>query len=687
MTPPIKGTPKKRTVTQNNGSLPDGVLGVVNLVNDINNIKSGLNDKIQEVDEKVGTSLSLVDSKMQEVTKTMSDIEDATVEVLTTLKENALKGDPGKDADPGEIVKAVLSQVPKIDEEKIITAVVSRVPIIDTKKLTKDILSKIPDNKASLKIIQESIEIDPLSVIDKIMALPEEQRSKLQFPQSSVTGLDQTIRAFNNQITARGYLHGGGISDITGLVTAGTNVTITGNGTKTSPYVINSSGSGGITGSGSATQIAYWSGTSAITGNNNLWWDNTNTRLGVGTNAPRTSLDLKTSVPNGGTLSIQNTASNGYSAADIYDDLSNKVAGFGVGGSTTGAPLKGNLYFGTNATADVVFLTNSTEAGRFLGSNQTLKLSTLATGLVKSTSGVLSNATAGTDYLASVSTDSTLTGNGLVATPLGFNLSNSNIWTALQTINITGIGATPTDGFLLQNTTSAISGTQQNSPSLHWSGQGFGTTAGTSQDVSFRLMVSPVQNTVPSGTWQLQSSINGGAYSNRVTVSSGGTMTVQGSFTTTGTTTLATALSGILKATSGVVSVASAGTDYQLPNSTSNVSAGPISSSTQTITHGLGHVPLMIRLNGISRFIANSSGLSQGISQGIFNSSGNHCVYITNQNTAATSPSTSATFAISIWGATGQATGIVGNVTSTSFDIVWTVGADASTASFIWEAQ
>ncbi len=40
--------------------------------------------------------------------------------------------------------------------------------------------------------------------------------------------------------------HGGGISNITGLIQAGTNITITGTGISTDPYIINSSGSSGI---------------------------------------------------------------------------------------------------------------------------------------------------------------------------------------------------------------------------------------------------------------------------------------------------------------------------------------------------------------------------------------------------------------------------------------------------------
>jgi len=40
--------------------------------------------------------------------------------------------------------------------------------------------------------------------------------------------------------------------------------------------------SGGITGSGTATRLAFWSGTSALSSNANALWDNTNSRLGLG---------------------------------------------------------------------------------------------------------------------------------------------------------------------------------------------------------------------------------------------------------------------------------------------------------------------------------------------------------------------------------------------------------------------
>jgi len=43
-------------------------------------------------------------------------------------------------------------------------------------------------------------------------------------------------------------------------------------------------------GSGAAGQVTFFSAASTVTGDNNLYWDNTNKRLGVGTTSPNRSL-------------------------------------------------------------------------------------------------------------------------------------------------------------------------------------------------------------------------------------------------------------------------------------------------------------------------------------------------------------------------------------------------------------
>jgi len=52
------------------------------------------------------------------------------------------------------------------------------------------------------------------------------------------------------------------------------------------------SGSGAVTGSGIATRVAFWNGASSLSSNSNLYWDNTNGRLGVGNTSPSAKVHL-----------------------------------------------------------------------------------------------------------------------------------------------------------------------------------------------------------------------------------------------------------------------------------------------------------------------------------------------------------------------------------------------------------
>jgi hypothetical protein len=79
--------------------------------------------------------------------------------------------------------------------------------------------------------------------------------------------------------------------------------------TGTSWELIGGPGSGTITGSGAATQVAFWNSASTITGSNNLFWDSTNNYLGISTNTPTTALDVHHSTPSGAIFN-QTTATN-----------------------------------------------------------------------------------------------------------------------------------------------------------------------------------------------------------------------------------------------------------------------------------------------------------------------------------------------------------------------------------------
>lgn len=128
-------------------------------------------------------------------------------------------------------------------------------------------------------------------------------------------------------------------------------------------------------------------------------------------------------------------------------------------------------------------------------------------------------------------------------------------------------------------------------------------------------------------------------------------------------------------------------------SSTSGVSAGPGSSSTQTITHGLGKTPSIIRIHGVGFANAGASSSAPSVSNGTYNSSGNKCSYVTYTTGAVSgTPSSSSVYAIYLQTTAsggGIGTGVIGNITSTTFDIVWTTSGSTvpNDTTFIWEAQ
>lgn len=104
--------------------------------------------------------------------------------------------------------------------------------------------------------------------------------------------------------------------------------------------------------------------------------------------------------------------------------------------------------------------------------------------------------------------------------------------TGFTTIAMVSLGATSADGLQLINSTAAAAGAQQFAPAIHLTGQGWKTDAvAASQPVDWKIINVPVQGTAnPTSNLLTQISINGGAYSTRLTLSSGGIVTAFGSF-------------------------------------------------------------------------------------------------------------------------------------------------------------
>jgi hypothetical protein len=101
----------------------------------------------------------------------------------------------------------------------------------------------------------------------------------------------------------------------------------------------------GISGSGASGQVSYWNGTTSQAGSNNLFWDATNSRLGIGTNAPSTTLDVR------GKARIQ---ASGNCELDFVDGANSMRVAMG---STQG-------FIGTLSSHPFGFFTAATERAR-----------------------------------------------------------------------------------------------------------------------------------------------------------------------------------------------------------------------------------------------------------------------------------------------------------------------------------
>jgi hypothetical protein len=89
-----------------------------------------------------------------------------------------------------------------------------------------------------------------------------------------------------------------------------------------------------ITGTGATGQVAYWNGTNSQTGSNNLFWDNANVKLGIGTNTPEsTGLTIA-----GGGMIVSLDSGSARKVLELYATSTGaKVSSSYVGASSYGS--------------------------------------------------------------------------------------------------------------------------------------------------------------------------------------------------------------------------------------------------------------------------------------------------------------------------------------------------------------
>ena len=145
----------------------------------------------------------------------------------------------------------------------------------------------------------------------------------------------------------------------------------------------------GLSGSGTAGQVTYWTGASAVSGSNNLFWDNANGRLGIGTNAPSRPLTINFNANDGNGLVYLNNPNTGASAnAGLVlqaTTASGSLFATGSGYTTIGVLQANRVGFYANASfaiavqsGDFIVGTASTltERMRLFGSTGNLSIGT-----------------------------------------------------------------------------------------------------------------------------------------------------------------------------------------------------------------------------------------------------------------------------------------------------------------------
>ena len=185
-----------------------------------------------------------------------------------------------------------------------------------------------------------------------------------------------------------------------------------------------------VTGSGSATAVAFWSGASGLTYDSGLYWDNTNKRLGVGTSTPTATLEVSGTGNFSGLLTANALASTtlqvgtGYGTSYIF--MGDSGCG-GRGGIRFGGAMGACTDYALSGDTGSTYLNAPTGGGINARINNNNYFTVRTTGVTVGFSG----AAAGSQTLH-------VFGTALTTSWTGINFSSSGNVTATAPLEVSG---------------------------------------------------------------------------------------------------------------------------------------------------------------------------------------------------------------------------------------------------------
>jgi hypothetical protein len=199
-----------------------------------------------------------------------------------------------------------------------------------------------------------------------------------------------------------------------------------------------------ITGTGAAGQVAYFTGATTQAGSNNLFWDNTNGRLGIGTNTPEEIFTIQATSPvlrirennststNTPTIRILNSANN---QSNIYLHQSNYTS--------VNRAKAGQLNISNNGAGGIVLAATSTDTNAtidFVTQSFPSAFASILCARITNGGNFLLGSASDSGQRLQVTGDTLLRGSGNTSATIALSVTNSDGSSLLRTYNDGQIG-------------------------------------------------------------------------------------------------------------------------------------------------------------------------------------------------------------------------------------------------------